>query len=314
MNRGFDYFDTVSRADDGRAAADFYAARWRHSDAAEWRARFERGEVVRAATGAALAPDEPVRAGDRLVWHRPPWEEPAVPTDWFPVFEDEYLLAVDKPAGLPCVPDGGFLENTLERLVNAARPGEKLVPAHRLGRGTSGLVLFSRTPAARRALAALFRDSTARAGGALRKIYAARTAPPPGLAPGARVEIDTPIGPVPHPALGSVHAATPHGKPARSVCTLRAVSDVSALWEVELVTGRPHQIRIHLASIGLPLLGDPLFLPGGVPRPDALPGDVGYFLRAIALDFPHPATGAPVALRVSLSRPCGAASAAPRGA
>ena len=300
-NHGCTYFDRVGADSAGATLARFYAARHPHSAEADWRARAEAGEMSR--NGRPAEPDERLAAGDRLEWRRPPWDEPDVPTDWFAVFEDEHLLAVDKPAGLPCMPAGGFLENTLARLVAAARPGgEAPVPAHRLGRGTSGLVLFSKTSLARRALAALFRDGTARAGGALEKRYLARTAPRPGARPGDRIEVETPIGRVPHARLGTVWAASPDGKPARSVCTVRETGPDATLWDVELVTGRPHQIRIHLASIGCPLLGDPLFLPGGVPRRDALPGECGYFLRAVSLRFPHPATGETVALSVPAFR------------
>jgi len=295
-NSGFRYFDTVDRGGAGTPLAVFYAERHPHSPEAAWRARAEAGEILR--NGRTAAADEPLAAGDRLEWRRPPWEEPDVPTDWRVVFEDGDLLAVDKPAGLPCVPDGGFLENTLVHLVGAARPGVRPVPAHRLGRGTSGIVLFSKTDAARRALAALFRDGTARASGEIEKRYVARTGPRPGARPGDRFEIETPVGPVPHSVLGTVWAASPAGKPARSVCTVRTADPESTLWDVELVTGRPHQIRIHLSSIGSPLLGDPLYLPGGVPRQDALPGDCGYFLRAVSLRFPHPSTGARMALSV----------------
>ncbi len=299
-NSGFRYRDVVDRAAAGEPIWRFYARRHPHSSDETWRERAAAGEISR--NGLAAGPDAVLAAGDVLEWNRPPWDEPDVPTDWFAVYEDDDILAVDKPAGLPCTPAGGFLENTLSHLVAAARPGTGAAPAHRLGRGTSGLVVFAKTPEARSALAALFRDETARAAGTVEKRYVARTGPRSGVRPGDRFEIETPIGRVPHPALGSVWAATPGGKPAKSVCTVRETGPDATLWDVELITGRPHQIRIHLASIGSPLLGDPLYLPGGTPRGDALPGECGYFLRAVSLRLPHPRTGEALALSVPILR------------
>lgn len=300
-NRGCTYFDRVGTDGAGTTLARFYAERHRHSPETVWRARAEAGEISR--NGRTAGPDERLAAGDSLAWRRPPWDEPEVPTDWRAVFEDAHVLAVDKPAGLPCMPAGGFLEHTLARLVAAARPGENPVPVHRLGRGTSGLVLFAKTPVARRVLASLFRDGTARSGGVLEKRYLARTVPLPDARPGDRFAVEAPIGPVPHGHLGSVWAASPGGKPARSVCTVLETDGGSTLWDVKIATGRPHQIRIHLAWLGCPLAGDPLFLPGGVPRPDVLPGECGYFLRAAKLRFPHPATGEPLEIAVPAERP-----------
>ncbi len=289
MNHGWTYCDVIRAKYAGMAVLDFYASLYRHSSRETWLGRITAGEI--SLNGSPASPDAPLSPGDRLEWRRPPWEEGDVPRDFRIVYEDADLIAVDKPAGLPVVPDGGFLENTLVHLLALHYPGENPVPAHRLNRGTSGLILFSRTPEARRSLASQFRDQTARRAGVMRKVYYARTVPYPNGIPGDTITITTPIGQVPHPLLGSVHAARPDGKPSCSRCEIVSSDAVSSLWKVDLVTGRPHQIRIHLASIGVPLLGDPLFLPGGHPRPDALPGDCGYFLRSVSLTFRHPATG-----------------------
>ena len=296
MNHGWTYCDRIRARHAGVTALDFYASLYRHSDRETWSRRFDAGEISR--NGAPAQPGDTLAEGDMLEWRRPPWEEGEVPRDFRIVYEDASILAVDKPAGLPVLPDGGFLENTLVHLLSLRYPGENPVPAHRLNRGTSGLILFSRTPKARRDLAAQFRDKTARRDGEMRKVYVARTVPYPGGRVGDRITIETPIGEVPHPWLGAVHAARPDGKPSCSRCEIIAAEADSTLWRIDLVTGRPHQIRIHLASIGAPLLGDPLFLPGGHPRPDALPGDCGYFLRSVSLTFRHPATGESMTLSV----------------
>lgn len=302
MNSGWTYRDKICAEEAGLTAISFYADRYRHSDEAEWRRRMERGEILRS--GALLLPENLLRAGDELEWNRPPWEEPPIPTEIPVLYEDEAVLAVDKPSGLPVLPNGVYLENTLVNLLHdhLGVDGLPPAPAHRLGRGTSGLILLARTQHAREHLCAQFRRTTSGDGGeTLRKIYRAITADVPGLS--GTVEVRQPIGLVPHARLGGVHAASPNGRPSCSICRVLARRDGRMLWEVEIVTGRPNQIRIHLASIGAPLLGDPFYGPEGLPLPgaNALPGDVGYTLRSCYLRFVHPDTGKPVEINAPLT-------------
>src|SRR6185503_18637322 len=112
---------------------------------------------------------------------------------------------------------------------------------------------------------------------------------------------------VPHPLIGSVWAANPSGKPSKSLARVisRGISSTSTgttTFEVSLNSGRPHQIRIHLASIGHPLVGDPLYGLTGQPleNPPGLPGDGGYFLHAQYLKFHHPITGEQINLEAAL--------------
>jgi 23S rRNA pseudouridine1911/1915/1917 synthase len=284
MNAGYEYHEQVGPEAEGRSVLAWLALRHVHSSAAEWARRIERGEV--RVDGAAATAGQGLRRGQRLSWRRPPWEEPPVPLAFAVLFRDEDLLAVAKPRGLPSVPNGGFLEHTLLHRVRRVHP--EAVPLHRLGRGTSGLVLFARTPLARRRLAAAWRE------GRVVKEYRALVAGAPGAASFA---IATPIGLVPHPRLGRVHAAAAAGRPAVSQVEVLACDGARALVAVRILTGRPHQIRIHLAAAGHPLVGDPLYASGGLPGPDpALPGQGGYRLHARRLAFEHPRTGRPVEL------------------
>jgi 23S rRNA pseudouridine1911/1915/1917 synthase len=295
VNQGCTYVDWTEPPDQGVRVADFYAARYRHSTPDTWRERCLSGEI--SCDGALLSPDKPLRAGMRLQWKRPPWEEPPAPLDFPVLYEDDAMIAIDKPSGLPVLPAANYLEHTVLRLARKRWGDPPPAPVHRLGRGTSGLLLLARSETARRELTAQFRDTTLRFEGIVRKRYRAVTGPATHL-PDA-FEVDTPIGRLPHPRLGHVHAATPGGKPSRSHVSLVRRRADRAIWEIDLLTGRPHQIRIHLAAAGAPLLGDPFYGPGGLPRedaPDANPGDCGYLLRSCSLVVLHPNTHTPIHL------------------
>jgi 23S rRNA pseudouridine1911/1915/1917 synthase len=281
VNAGFEYRERLGREADGATVLVWLAARHRHSSEATWRQRIEAGEV--SLDDAVAAAGDVLRTGQRLAWRRPPWEEPAVPLGYAVLHRDAELLAVAKPRGLPSVPNGGFLEHTLLYRVRRLHP--EAVPMHRLGRHTSGVVLFARTTGARSAVADDWRA------GRVEKEYRALVS---GVPREARFSVDAPIGLVPHPRLGQVHAAVRSGgRPALSFVDLLEARGDRALVSVRIPTGRPHQIRIHLAAAGHPLFGDPLYVSGGVPGDDpGLPGDGGYWLHALRLALAHPASGA----------------------
>jgi len=279
VNRGCDYAETVGREADGLTVLEWLAGRHRHSSPAVWRDRIERGEVRLG--GRPAAPGDRLRRGERLVWRRPAWEEPAVPLGFAVLHRDAQLLAVAKPRGLPTVPNGGFLEHTLLARVRLRFP--EAVPMHRLGRGTSGLVLLARTVQARRFVAGEWRA------GAVEKEYRALVSGVPAM---ESFTVEAPIGPVPHPDLGSVHAISAQGRRAVSQVRVLERRTDATLVAVTIPTGRPHQIRIHLAAAGHPLAGDPLYAAGGLPRAGAaLPGAGGYWLHAHRLRLRHPASG-----------------------
>ena len=285
-NGGFLHRERVAAPEAGTPVLAFLAARHPQADAAEWARRISEGQV--RIEGRFATPGERLQAGQELTWARPPWVEPEAPLATAVLYEDADLLAVAKPSGLPTLPGGGaFLDHTLLALVRRRWP--EASPMHRLGRFTSGVVLFARTAEARGEVQAAFREHR------LRKVYRALCA---GLPDREAFDIAAPIGVVPHPLLGTVHGADPGGRASLSRVRLLERREEGALLEVEIETGRPHQIRIHMAYAGHPLVGDPLYGPGGVPRPGtaALPGDPGYRLHALRLELRHPRTGQPLAI------------------
>jgi 23S rRNA pseudouridine1911/1915/1917 synthase len=287
-NRGYSYPDLISPTDEGLTVTAFYADHYPHSTEEEWRRRIETGQVL--LNGLPATPDDLLSRGDRLLYHRLPWEEPDAPRNFQTLFEDDDVLVLAKPSGLPVLPGGFFLENTLLYMVRQ-RYGNGCSPLHRLGRGTSGAILFTRNPRAARSLArAMFERR-------ILKVYLALAS---GTGMPDAFMVDAPIGPVPHKLPPTVNAYRPDGRPSIShVRVIRRLPDKNAaLVEVTIPTGRPHQIRIHLSYAGFPLVGDPLYQAGGIPRVDGFddewtttPGATGYLLHSWKIRFPHPTRG-----------------------
>ncbi len=277
LNRGFIYRERLRRLTPGTRVLAHLCERYTHSREHVWLERIEAGEVL--LDGEPARPDALLTEGMVLEWARPPWIEPSAPTSYTVLHRDEHVLAVAKPAGLPTLPGGGYLENTLLSLVRRTDP--LATPVHRLGRWTSGVVLFALTARARAHLSEALRT------GAMWKRYRALAAGDPAC---ENFAIDVPIGPVPHAILGTIHAASPAGRPARSEVRVLERRGPEFLADVVIATGRPHQIRIHLAAAGHPLVGDPLYTVGGMPGRDAtaLPGDPGYLLHAAEIRVGHP--------------------------
>jgi 23S rRNA pseudouridine1911/1915/1917 synthase len=295
-NRGFVYRFRVPVEDAGSTVLALHVARFKHSDESAWRASIAAGRVL--VNGRPAGADDVLRAGDALEFHRAPWREPDAPESFDIAFEDEDVIVVVKPSGLQVLPAGPFSARTLLQLVrtsDASRAGA--APAHRLGRGTSGLIAFGKTPAGRSSLARQFRDFS------LRKTYLA-------WVEGARLPVSfaarQPIARVPHGPL-SIHVAADRGRESLTLVRVLRREPPSeseggsaverALVAAQPITGRPDQIRIHLAAAGAPIAGDPLFGPGGVPKSDVPPGQGGYLLHAAALSFAAPKDSARVKVR-----------------
>lgn len=286
LNQGHTYRQQLPPSVAGARLREWLADGWRHGSRAEWESRLARGEV--ALDGAVAAGDEVLRSGAWLEWRRPPWTEPPVPLSFALLHRDADLLAVAKPAGLPSMPSGGrFLDHSLLHQVRRRFPEAGLL--HRLDRGTSGVVLLARTATARRAGSELFQA------GRIERRYRGRVV---GAPPADAITIAVPIGEVAHPHVGRAFAARDDGRRATTHVEVIERCGATTLVAIRIDSGRPHQIRIHLAWAGLPLVGEPFFGAGGQPRTDGAtrPGDPGYLLHAESLRCDHPTAGGPLAV------------------
>ena len=193
---------------------------------------------------------------------------------------DTACIVVDKPAGLLSVPGrGAHLQDCMATRVQA-RFGDALV-VHRLDMATSGLMLLARGIAAQRALSRAF---------AQREVHKRYVAVVHGQIDAAQGEIDLPlIADWPNRPLQKVDHE--HGKPSLTHWRVLGVEADRTRLELEPITGRAHQLRVHLRAIGHAIVGDALYAPQEV-----LAGTDRLLLHATRLSFVHPVSGAPIAL------------------
>lgn len=212
----------------------------------------------------------------------------APPASFAVAYEDEHLLVVDKPAGLVVHPARGHRTGTLAQALSGVGAGGgepwRAGIVHRLDRDTSGLLVVAKSDSVHRALKALL------AGRGLRREYLALV---DGRPPARSGTIDAPIGRHRRErVLMSIDTDDP--REARTHFEIERMLPAASLLRVVLETGRTHQIRVHLASIGHPVCGDPQY---GVAGRFGL---TRQFLHAARLAFAHPVTGAPVDVRSPL--------------
>ncbi len=278
---------TVAPEDAGQRLDHFLCARMPERSRARIQAWIAEGRV--RAAGSPRKPSWKVRAGERIEVE--PAEPP--PLRAFPeeipleiLYEDEAVAAVNKPAGLVVHAGAGRSSGTLvnallHRYGRLSESGDALRPGivHRLDKGTSGVILVARTEAAHRSLAQQFASRT------VDKIYLAlaegRVEPPQGV-------IDRPIERDP---VRRTRMTARTGRGRAALTEYRVLERLArfTLLEVRIRTGRTHQIRVHLASIGHPVAGDTLY--GAAARPPGVEPLGRPWLHAWRIGFTSPATG-----------------------
>ncbi|OOG60262.1 pseudouridine synthase [Rhodanobacter sp. C03] len=214
---------------------------------AQWLDRIARGRVLDG-QGVAITAHTPYREGLRIHYYREVVDELPIPFVETVLHVDEHLVVADKPHFLPVTPAGSFVEQSLLRRLIRRLDNPDLVPLHRIDRLTAGLVLFSANPASRAAYQALFRE---------RRIDKRYEAWAPAL----------PVLAFPLLHRSRIVAGEPFfrmqeidGEP-NSETRIEPIERGGDIWRYALhpVTGRKHQLRVHMAALGAPIVGDTLY-------------------------------------------------------
>jgi tRNA pseudouridine32 synthase/23S rRNA pseudouridine746 synthase len=246
---------------------------------AAWRDRMARCEVVDG-MGEVLAPGSAVRPGTRIWYYRELDAETPIPFDEQVLFQDEHLVVVDKPHFLPMTPAGRFLHETLLVRLKRKLGNADLVPIHRLDRETAGVVIFSSNLASRGQYQSLFQKRS------VTKVYEALAKPLESLA-------------YPHVHRSRMVEGTPFfrmqevaGEPNSEsrIEMIERRGDALALYRLQPHTGRKHQLRVHMASLGVPIVNDAFYPEAQACKGDDFTRPLQLLARSIA--FADPLNGA----------------------
>jgi len=249
--------------------AEFLHGRFPAIGIDEWRSRLADGRVLDAA-GARLPPDAAYRSGTRLWYYRSLPAERPIAAQATVLHRDGFLVVADKPHGLPVLPSGGYLQETLLLRLRRALDLPDLAPLHRIDRDTAGLVLLSPDAATRAAYQALFAQRR------VDKRYLALTEAAPPL-PEPRVRHSRIVASERFPRMCEVPG------PANAETWIEDVLAEGCGWRLTLrpVTGRKHQLRVQLAALGMAIRGDVLYGTNTVDEPLQL------LAQSIAFVDPH---------------------------
>ena len=247
-----------------RTIGDFLIDRFPAVPTATWQARMQQGELVDE-HGVAVTPQQPYRSGIRLYYYRSIPDETRLPFDEVVLFHDELLVVADKPHFLPVTPGGRHLQETLLVRLKRRLGIDTLAPLHRLDRETAGVVVLAVRPETRGAYQALYAQRQ------VTKHYEA-------IAPW-RPELGFPL------TYRSRLVQDDHflrmrevpGEPnAETLFEVLAVQGVFARYRLTPLTGRTHQLRVHCAALGMPIVGDRMY-------PTLLPADTDDHAQPLQL-------------------------------
>lgn len=226
---------------------DFLSHRFHEIPRATWITRIEQGLVLNQ-QGSAFQINSPYIADQHIYYYRNIENEVRIPFEETVLYQDEHLLVADKPHFLPVIPSGKYVQETLLTRLKSKLSLDDLAPMHRIDRETAGLVLFSVNPATRDAYQALFRNRT------IHKTYEAIAS--------YRASLSVPM---------TYQSRMIKGEPffrmkevageinSETHIDILEVQGELAKYQLSPITGKQHQLRVHLAALGIPILYDPFY-------------------------------------------------------
>ena len=260
-----------------KTVIDFFKDHYPHVDAATWNGRMEKGQVMDE-NGRRVDSETPFRVGACIFYYRELENEKTIPFVEQVLYQDDHILVADKPHFLPVIPSGKFLHETLLVRLRKKHATEALAPIHRLDRETAGVVLFSLNPKTRGHYTSLFRNRQ------VRKVYEALapTLKDSGFSTTRRSRM---VRGEPFFRMKEVPGE------ANSETHIRSYKNLGRLTLYQLLprTGKKHQLRLHLAALGIPIINDK-FYPLVAPLDDE---DFSRPLKLLAksISFQDPLTG-----------------------
>ncbi|MCL2183497.1 MAG: RluA family pseudouridine synthase [Chitinispirillia bacterium] len=275
------------------AAAEYLAGRFTYHSALEWAGIIAKGRVF--INGAQCREGDPVRADDTISYDPGEFEEPAADLSYSIIYEDDWVIGVNKPGNLLVHRAGrSFRSNLVYQLRSVHSPAYPgCHPVHRLDRETSGVVLVAKDSVQGGIFGKLFAD------GGVTKTYRAVVAGRPDFK--TPFVIDAAISADKEHVSPCRFKADVNGKPAQTVIEDITYFDCGmSLLTVRPVTGRTHQIRVHLTSAGYPVSGDKVYGKDGSAAPNDRSTPLRQALHCESLSFIHPHTNAPCTITAEL--------------
>ncbi len=256
---------------------DFLVQRFPAISRETWLERMAAG-LVADEFGGPVTPERPYRGHMRLYYYRALPAEPRIPFEADILFQDEHLVVADKPHFLPVTPSGHYLQETLLVRLKNQLALDSLIPIHRIDRETAGLVVFSVNPRERDAYQALFRRHE------VTKHYEA-------LAPW-RPDLQFPLLRKSRIVEGEPffrqREAPGQANSETRIAVLRVLGS-KALYALSPVTGKKHQLRVHMAALGIPIINDRIYAAGSPVLGDDYTHPLQLLAKSIA--FRDPASG-----------------------